>query len=513
VRGVLPPRAGPPGSALLTWLADATGLLLAAALVLFNNLGATSLLGDETIYAQVARQAAFKGQWMPTHWLGAIFLAKPPLRTWAVALLFRLFGIDEWTARALDAGMGVATILVVYLAGRALFGRRAGAIAALLLLSAHDLVFLHGLREGVQESALLLAFSAALLAYLTAATGALGPGWTRRRGDVASGLATAASLLVKNAVGLLVLGITGLYELIFARGPAARGWRRLLPRDPLRVLAVLLAVYLPWLALAYAVTGGRYLSILHRDVVERMTAGLDPHHVRHGVYLQELAADFGPALGLLALAALFAVAAWRAGRRGLPAGRVEAERAAFLALWAGFVLAVLSTSASKLEWYLYPAYPAIALLAGYAADRALAWLGRRHAAAGLAGSALIAVYLAVRVLQAWQAGLAPPPRIDADLVARQITAAGHPSVCLDRKLSMREWNVFYLMPLLTRFAATPAEAATCAVLLTEDPARLAPAPLPPGRVYHFHKFDGTEQDIYVVDLGDRLRLDQLHGRR
>jgi len=502
-----------PGASLLSWLADATGLLLVAAFLLFDKLGATSLLGDEATYAQVARQAAFRGQWMPPRYLDSIFLMKPPLRTWAVAVLFRLFGVDEWTARALDAGLGIAAVLLVYLAGRALLGRRAAAIAALLLLAAPNLVYLHGLRDGVQESALVLTFAASLLAYLGAATGAFGRGWTRRRGDVACGLLAAASLLVKNAVGLVVLGIIGLHAAIFARGPEARGLRRLLPRDPLQVLAVAAAVYLPWLAAAYLATGGGYLAILRSDVLQRMTTGIDPHHVRHGVYPPEILHDLGFASLLLPLAVLFALEAGHAGYLGVAAGRVEAERAAFLALWAGLLLAVLTLSVSQEEWYLYPAYPALALLAGYGADRALAWLAARRRAAGLLGAAILAGYLGVRLFHAVETGLAPPPRLDADLVARQLVAAGRPTACLDRELVMREWNVFYLFPLLSRFATTPADTAGCAVLFTEHPDRFLAAPLSAGRDYTFHKFDLGEETIHVLDLAGRLRLGEVQGRR
>jgi 4-amino-4-deoxy-L-arabinose transferase-like glycosyltransferase len=462
----------------------------------------------------VSRAAVLRGFWLPPRYQGVIFLAKPPLRIWAVAVLFRLFGASEWTARVLDAGMGVATVLFVYLAGRALFGRRPAAIAALLLLAAHDLIFLHGLREGVQESALLLTLTSALLLYLLAVTGAGGERW-RPGGagaDVACGLLTAASLLVKNAVGLLVLGVTGLFELIFPREPGARGWRRLLPKSPLRILAVALAVYLPWLAAAYLASGGTYFHILHNDVVRRMTEGIDPHHVRHGVYLHELAGDFGPALALLGLAALFGAVAWRDRCRS------ELERVTFLALWAGAVLAVLSTSAEKLEWYIYPAYPAIALLCGYAADRALAWLAERRSSYGgqqgvaRLGVLLVAAYLGVGVVRAWRTSSLQPVRIDADQLARQVVAAGRPRFCLEERLGMREWNVYYLTPLIQRLVVTPADAASCEVLLTEDPARFLAGPLPPGRVHRFHKFDPTEPDTYAVDLAGKLRLDRIPSR-
>ena len=535
---------------------DVAALGFLAGLLLFHNLGASSLTGDETIYGQVERQAAFFGHWLPPRYAAAVFLAKPPLRLWAVALLFRFVGVSDWTARCLDAALGVATLGVVYLAGRALFGRRAGAVAALLLLGAHDLLFVHGLRQGVQESALLFTVSTALLAYLLAATdaaataatdaagaaGAADLGWTRGRAAVAAGLLAAASLLVKNAVGLLVLGVAWLHGVLYPDAGARRGLRRLLPAAPLRLAAVTAAVYLPWLAVAYRASGGTYFRTLYLDVVARATSGLDPGHLRQHVYLHQLRVDFGPALLLAGLLPLLLLPP-RPGA-GPDVHRADRERAVFLAVWAGALLAVMAPSASREEWYLYPAYPALALLVGCAADRLLARLagageGRMGETAGAtreiaspggggaargpaapsrsrrlrqalaaAGMAVVAVYLALGVVRAWRWELIIPPRIDADQLARQVEAAGPLDVCYDG-LALREWNLYYLQPLHPRLARTPAEAAGCQVLVTADPERFVGSAFPAARIHEFQKFDPTEGDTYAVDLGGVIRVDEI----
>jgi len=105
-------------------------LIILSSIILFNNLGKSSLFADEAIYAQVERDAAEKNFWMPLHKGEEPFLCKPPLKMWAVALIFKYFGINEFNARVLDALFGVATIALVFIFGRILFNRRTGFIAA-----------------------------------------------------------------------------------------------------------------------------------------------------------------------------------------------------------------------------------------------------------------------------------------------------------------------------------------------------------------------------------------------
>src|SRR4029453_18341880 len=82
-----------------------------------------------------------------------------------------------------------------------------------------------------------------------------------------------------------------------------------------------------------------------------------------GFYVGTVAADFG--LWLLGLVPA-ATSLWRARRDG------DAPRArclALLFLWTGVVLVAFSASVSKNAWYVYPLYPALALLVAHGAWR------------------------------------------------------------------------------------------------------------------------------------------------
>jgi hypothetical protein len=100
------------GAVLRTWQLDAVG---------FNS--------DEAVYAG---QAASLAGDPVTSQLFPVFRAHPLLFQSTLSLLYRLGGGDV-AARLLVAVLGVATIGVVHLLGRVLYGRRAGLVAALLL--------------------------------------------------------------------------------------------------------------------------------------------------------------------------------------------------------------------------------------------------------------------------------------------------------------------------------------------------------------------------------------------
>ena len=94
-------------------------VLVISSVALFFHLGANQLQSwDEAIYAQSAKEMVLTGDWLTPHWNGEHFYQKPPLTIWITALLFRLFGISEFTARTFAAICGVACVLLVSLIGR-----------------------------------------------------------------------------------------------------------------------------------------------------------------------------------------------------------------------------------------------------------------------------------------------------------------------------------------------------------------------------------------------------------
>ena len=89
-----------------------------------------------------------------------VFLEKPPLKSWLVALPMRLGLLphNELGFRFWDALFGSAAFLYVFALGRRMAGPVCGLIALVVLVGFQPLLFEHGLRDNVMEAPLFLAY-------------------------------------------------------------------------------------------------------------------------------------------------------------------------------------------------------------------------------------------------------------------------------------------------------------------------------------------------------------------
>jgi len=123
-----------------------------------NALGYNS---DEAVYA--GQGAAIAAD--PTlKEIFPVFRAHPLLFQFIVATQYRLFGVNDLAGRLLSVAIGLATLYIVYLLGKLLYGRRAGMIAALImaLMPYHVIVTRQVLLDGP------MVFCATLTLYLMA---------------------------------------------------------------------------------------------------------------------------------------------------------------------------------------------------------------------------------------------------------------------------------------------------------------------------------------------------------
>jgi 4-amino-4-deoxy-L-arabinose transferase-like glycosyltransferase len=438
----LPAQPRAPTSDRRPLLAAGAAVLAVAAALLFHDLGAGSLQGDEAIHAQVSRNAATAPAPLPLRLGGDLYLSKPPLKILAQAAVFRLAGVSTFTARALDAAAGVALVLAVFVLALPLGRTGAAALAALLPLTAHGWVFDHNVRRGTQDAALGALLTLALLLYFRHVEAG------RRRPAllVASALVAGMALLVKGPVGLFVPPLLLAYELGLRRLGHPEAPSR--PLDALRHTALALVLPLGYLVYLTEVAGRALLRNLRKDLVERAAQGIDPTHV-HGplYYAGTVAGDLGWWLLLLAPALLVAVGRPRrlAGDAPGDAGaRARRRLLLFAALWAGIVLGAFSLPASKLPWYVFPAYPALAVLV---AGGAVAAAPRLPRPVRWAGAAALALALAAGLAATWRATGIRPPLAPEHRLARAIEATGGFRMVIKRGTPLHAEARFYLQPL------------------------------------------------------------------
>ncbi|HUG52643.1 MAG TPA: glycosyltransferase family 39 protein [Vicinamibacteria bacterium] len=360
---VLPAR----GAALL--LALVLGLLL-------FRLGDVPLLGpDEPRYARVAVEMHRRGDWVVPTLQERPWLEKPPLYYWLAGIAFSVLGENETAARLPSAVAAVALTGATALVGARLYGGSAGLhagfVAGLALLT-----FVYG-RAAAMD--MLLA------AAVTASAGLLGLrllGIAGGMAVVAAGACAGVGLLAKGPLGALLPALVAGAMFVFWPARAA-GWRRIAPRLPLALLA-LVVVAAPWYVAIVAAVGREFVDVFLLDHnLARFTSTIHRHPGPFYYYLPLLLAGLFPWSGLLA--------------PGLASLRPRAAADLFVLCWLGAPLVFFSAAGSKLPGYILPCLPPLAIAAGRAADALVRGDGSRlwSRVAGVITVVLSAVVAAV----------------------------------------------------------------------------------------------------------------------
>lgn len=310
---------------------------------------------DEAMYAQVAKEIAYTGDWINLKYLGMDWYVKPPLSLWATAVFFKLGGVNEFTSRLFSGLMGVASVAALYRVGLLFFDRRAAFLAAGFLLSTTD--FLHFARWAVTDVPNLFFFTAAILCFFRAkANGA----WF-----IGFGAALAGGVMTKGPVVALAAAAVFFHAL----------WERDLSFLTKKMFwlglfaGVLLA--LPWHLAAYFHDPRQFTEdFIRLHWFSRAASALDGHSQNYYFYIRTIINKYHPWVILLPLS--LAASVWKAVKSPstefIPSA-VEGLRARaghrLIVVWTLTVLCFFTFLAqTKLRWYILPAYPALSLSAG-----------------------------------------------------------------------------------------------------------------------------------------------------
>ncbi|MGC4027909.1 MAG: glycosyltransferase family 39 protein [Steroidobacteraceae bacterium] len=344
------PHAAPSGGNL-RW--EVAGLAVLSLVVLGASWG---LRGpwppDEQVYALIARDMLFSGDWLIPRVGGDIFQDKPPLLFWLMALGY-------WLTHSIRYGFllpvilsGVGTVLLVHDLARRLWGREAAlAAAALLLFTVH---FTFQAQRGQMDG--LLTF------WLTATTYCLlrflfldGRWYWYGLAGIAAGLG-----ILTKVVGFIPFFLVCLYALaVWMRWPGTRAgatplW--LWPVAPLLMIAVVCAWLLPLLHLINAEGTPQLLAyrdeLLFQQTVTRFRTPW--HHIQPWYYyLVTIATQWLPFAALLP----WLWPHWRDALR-----KRDTVVLSLLCLTVA-VLVAFSCSAGKRDVYILPVLPCAILAA------------------------------------------------------------------------------------------------------------------------------------------------------
>lgn len=312
--------------------------LVISSFALFFHLGAHNLQSwDEAIYAQSAKEMVLTGDWLTPHWNGEYFYQKPPLTIWITALLFRLFGVNEFTARIFSALCGVACVLLVSLIGRLFLSNAQALMAGVILLATPH--FNYFARQGSMDVPLTAFLLLGFYLYL------------RSKEDprywIGTGAAMGLAVLTKGAgavPGLLALVVAVLLN-------HERPWR---VREAWIGCAVFIVLAGSWHAAMLVVHGQAFWSeYFVSQVFSRSVSTFDTDAAGPFAYFVTVFLGFLPFVPLLIGGGI----------------RIWKERPVFpvvLLLFSGMVFVLYSLVTTKHRWYMVPVYPTLALIAGCA---------------------------------------------------------------------------------------------------------------------------------------------------
>jgi 4-amino-4-deoxy-L-arabinose transferase-like glycosyltransferase len=320
------------------------GLAALISLVWLTSLSGRPLFNpDEGRYAEIPREMLQSGDWVVPHLNGLAYIEKPPLQYWATAAAYRLFGVNEFSARlymALTALAGAA--LAGFLAAR-LFGVEAGWRAAAILSAMFMFVVLGQLIT--LDMSLTFWMTVSLAGFLLGQV----PGPTQRRWMLLAWAGAACGVLTKGlvaaAIPAAVLVIYSLWSRDFSP------WRKL---HPALGAPLFLAITVPWHWLAARrLDDFLQFFFVHEHFARYLTPSADrqePWWFFGWVFLAGTVPWTVPALRVV-------ISGWRA-----PASPGQFRPTLFLWIWVIFICVFFSLSDSKLMPYILPVIPALAVL-------------------------------------------------------------------------------------------------------------------------------------------------------
>jgi len=356
------------------------------------------LLDDaDALQAEAAREILLTHDWVTLHVNGIRYLEKAPLLYWSIAASFKMFGEYDWAARLPLALYALALFLAVFALGQRLFGSlQAGFYAALCLLTASGIFGFT--RILLPDVILCLWLSLAMFFF-----------W-KSLGETTPSLATALGFDICCALGVLTKGLVGAIiplAIILAYLFITRRLRHLLRWHPITGPIGFLIVAAPWHILAAlrnppignpgAVPAqGNVHSFLWFYFVHEQFARYFSWSKPHDFDSVPL-----PLFWLLLLAfiapwcifALIALGRLRWARIFHREELDERQRALLLlVVWAVVVMLFFSFPARQ-EFYVLPALPPLALLAGF-------WLAEDELAPSSAGKIVAWILIAAGLLAA-----------------------------------------------------------------------------------------------------------------
>ncbi len=363
-------------------------LIFLAAAIYLGNAGFPALLDDaDASHAMVSREMLQRHDGVILYMNGIRYLMKAPLHYWAVALSYAALGQSEFSTRLPVALAMIGLVLLVNEFARRFFGVRAGLYSGLVACTGAG--FFLFTRIMIPEAIYALEFTAIFYLFLRGWTGSLSP----RAAYWGAAALTGLAMLTRGLVGV-IFPVAILWLFI----AATRSWNRWRELRLFSSVAIFLLVVAPWHLLASLRANSFFWSYFINEHIKRAIGTRYPpdyEAVPLWLWLGAHLVWFFP-WSIFLPAALSCIPRPRTWK----SLRAEGQARLLLVLWAGFILLFFSlTFGSRMEYYSFGAWPAMAMLLGIglakAEEQGKRWLVRMQAALAAVGAVLATMLIAM----------------------------------------------------------------------------------------------------------------------
>ncbi len=315
-------------------------VLLIAVSSSFWRLGNASLQDwDEAVYAQVSKEMIATGDWLRPHYESRVWIDKPPLLMWSTALMFKMFRVNEFWARAASALAGAVGLVLTFLIAAFLFDRWTGLVSILILATSFG--FVRYERMGMTDVPLTMFVLIAIYGYIRLREGE--PRWW-----YVIFTACALAFMVKSMAALTAPA--ALFLVFLNEAPAVR--RMLYSKHLVAALVVAIIIAATWHVFMFVEYGAKFWTqyfgfhVAHAVSVTQQASG-DQYY-----YFDILNRRMFPWAYLLPFAVALGVYENFSGRHD----------SLILVTLTLVVFGLYQFSNTKLTWYIVPAYPVLAIL-------------------------------------------------------------------------------------------------------------------------------------------------------
>jgi 4-amino-4-deoxy-L-arabinose transferase-like glycosyltransferase len=324
----------------------------AAALVFLPFLGSARMFDPtDSFFIESAREMLEMHQFSAPLMNYEPWLDKPAFDFWLIILSFKCFGINEFAGRLPSALAGGLEVIVTYVLSRQLLSRRQALLAAAVLMSL-PLFAIVG-RVSLTDEPLSLFLTTGLLS-LAIASIKQSP-----KALIPAYLALSLAVLTKGPFALALVGLITLSY--FAVTNYRRIFKSVWELKPLAGIACLAVLTLPYYIWAHIDTHGAFTSSFFlRQNLGRMVGVLN--HVREFWWYVPIAlAGFFPWSLLDCFAGPFMYKLWRGRSKDVSKRH---RLLVFACCWAIATFVFFSAIPTKLETYIIPLAPALAVFTG-----------------------------------------------------------------------------------------------------------------------------------------------------